>query len=251
VTITKSPAQEYEKSTVNCEVTTSSEGFESARGKSDKAAGERLKGFSVVLITLLAALGAIVTWRAEVAASTAAGLTQRGVVVLINLAAERAKDQAVALSGEADVMRVQQLLDERDLLNDQLSITTPGAAQDQLTTQYKVQFWVAEWRLRNAWAANFYLQNGATAPTYEVARRTADLVSESRVPAGSASWFAQADKEQRKRRYLLLLDIALVIGLSCATAAQFTRRRAQVLCAASGATVFILGIIIIIGIVEA
>ena len=115
----------------------------------EQAAGERLKGFSVVLITLLAALGAIVTWRAEVAASTAAGLTQRGVVVLINLAAERAKDQAIALSEEADVMRVQQLLDERDLLNDQLSMVTPGAAQDQLTTQYKVQFWVAEWRLRN------------------------------------------------------------------------------------------------------
>ena len=168
--------------------------------KPEQAAGERLKGFSVVLITLLAALGAIVTWRAEVAASTAAGLTQRGVVVLINLAAERAKDQAIALSEEADVMRVQQLLDERDLLNDQLSMVTPGAAQDQLTTQYKVQFWVAEWRLRNAWAANFYLQNAATAPAYDVARRTADLVSESRMPADSAFWFAQADKQQRKRR---------------------------------------------------
>ena len=101
-----------------------------------------------------------------------------------------------------------------------------------MTTQYKVQFWVAEWRLRNAWAANFYLQNAATAPAYDVARRTADLVSESRMPADSAFWFAQADKEQRKRRYLLLLDIALVIGLSCATAAQFTRRRTQLLCAA-------------------
>ena len=91
MTITKSSDQEYEKSTITCEVPTSSESLESARGKPEQAAGERLKGFSVVLITLLAALGAIVTWRAEVAASTAAGLTQRGVVVLINLAAEQPK----------------------------------------------------------------------------------------------------------------------------------------------------------------
>jgi hypothetical protein len=245
VNVAKSSDQGRGESVVTCENVPSSESSEPARGESAKADGERLKGFSVVLITLLAALGAIVTWRAEVAASSAAGLTQRGVVVLINLTAERAKDQATALSEEADVMRVQQLLDERDLLDNQLSVTTAGEGQEELAMQYKVQFWVAEWRLRNTWAANFYLQNAATAPTYDVARRTADLVAESRMPTDSASWFAQADKEQRKRRYLLLLDIALVIGLSCATAAQFTRRRAQLLCTSSGAAVFVLGIIVI------
>ncbi len=130
-------------------------------------------------------------------------------------------------------------------MNNQLGMTPAGEGQEELAIQDKVQTWVAEWRLRNMWAANFYLQNAATAPTYDVAGRTADLVSESRIPTDSASWFAQADKEQRKRRYLLLLDIALVIGLSCATAAQFTRRRTQLLCASSGAAFFVLGIIFI------
>lgn len=239
--ITESSDQHYKENPAPPEAAPG-EHADSAGQEPDHAPEGRLKGFSVVLITMIAALGAIVTWRAEVAASTAAEFSQRGVVVSINLAAERAKDRAIALNEETEVMRVQQLLDERDVLGDQMTLALAGPAQDQLTTEYHIQFWVAEWRLRNSWTANFYLQS-ATTPAYNVERRTADLISESRIPADSASSFARADSEQRKRRYLLLLDIALVLGLSCATVAQLTRHRVQIFCAASGTAVFILSVI--------
>lgn len=246
---TESSDQQYEESNPPPEVD-STECTGPAEEEPGDAHVDRLKSIGVTLITLIAALGALVTWRAEVAATMAAQLTQQGVVISINLAAEQAKDRAIALNEEADVMRVQQALDERDLLGEQVALASAGPAKDQLTTMYQIQFWVAEWRLRNVWTSNFYIRNAATTPIYNVAGRTADLVSESRIPTDSASSFAQADREQSRRRYLLFLDIGLVIGLSCATVAQLTRRRMQLLCVMSGTAVFILGVIVL-GIVEA
>ncbi len=240
--IAESPDKPHEENCTSAEPT-SGEESDSAGEDPHHAPSDRLKGFSAVLIALIAALGAVVTWRAEVAASTAAVLTQQGVVVSINLAAEQSKDRAMALGEEADVMRVQQLLDERDLLSDQMAVTPAGPAQHELATEYNVQYWVAEWQLRSAWAANFYLHNAATTPTYDVASRTADLVSESRIPTNSAYSFTRADSEQHKRSNLLLLDIGLVIGLSFATVVPLVRRRLQIFCAASGSAIFFLGVI--------
>lgn len=204
-----------------------------------------LRGYSALLIAFIAALGAIITWRAEVAATNAAEATQQGVVVAINLGAEKTKDRALAMGAAADVARVQQLLDERDLLGEELSLTPAGAAKAQVRTEYSVAFWVAEWQLRNDWPDNSYLSNAASSPTYDISRNTSDLVAESRLPTNSAPYFAQANSAQDRRRRLLLLDIGLVIGLACATVAhQVARRgRLQVLCAAAGTAVFALGLI--------
>ena len=90
--------------------------------QSEHAARDRLRGYSALLITLIAAMGAIVTWRAEVAATKAAELTQRGVVIAINLGAEQSQDRDQAMGEAADVTRVQQLLDERNLLGEELSL---------------------------------------------------------------------------------------------------------------------------------
>jgi hypothetical protein len=189
-------------------------------------------------------MGAIVTWRAEVAATKAAELNQRGVVIAINLGAEQSQDRAQAMGEAADVTRVQQLLDERDLLSDELWLAPAGPAKTWLQTDYQVAFWAAEWQLRNDWPAGFYLSNARTAPNYGIGRRTADLVAESRIPTNSASFFSQARDQQNTRRNLLLLDIGLVIGLACATVAhQLTRRGLlQTSCAAAGTAVLALGI---------
>jgi hypothetical protein len=211
-------------------------------GESAHAPRDRLRNYSVVLITFIAALGAIITWRAEVAATAVAELTQRGVVTRINLAAEQTQDRAQAVGEENDVLRVQDLLDQRDLLQKELQLQGPADAQ--LQTEYNVAADVADWELRNDWTENYYLFNAKTAPTYDVARRTSDLVAESRTPTDSAVFFARADREQNKRRNLLLLDIGLVIGLSCATVAQLARRRyLQAFCAAGGTAIFTLAII--------
>jgi hypothetical protein len=188
-------------------------------------------------------MGAIVTWRAEVAATRAAEFTQRGVVIAINLGAEQSQDRAQAMGEAADVTRVQQLLDERNLLYDELPFAV-GPVKAQLKTDYNVASWVAEWQLRNDWPDNFYLSHARTAPNYDIARRTADLVAESRLPTDSAAFFSQASHQQNTRRNLLLLDIGLVIGLACATVAhQLTRRgRLQRSCAAAGTAVLALGL---------
>lgn len=207
-------------------------------------ARSRLRGYSALLITLIAAMGAIVTWRAEVAASKAAELTQRGVVIAINLGAQQSMDRAQAMGEAADVTRVQQLLDERNLLGDEQSLAPAGPAKAQLSTDYGIAFWVAEWQLRNDWADGSYLSNARAAPNYNIARRTADLVAESRIPTNSAAFFSQASDQQNTRRNLLLLDIGLVIGLACATVAhQLARRgRLQASCAAAGTAVLALGL---------
>lgn len=212
--------------------------------QSEHAARNRLRGYSALLITLIAAMGAIVTWRAEVAATKAAELTQRGVVIEINLGAEQSQDRAQAVGEAADVTRVQQLLDERNLLGEELSLATAGPVKVQLKTDYSVAYWVAEWQLRNDWPDNFYLSNAPTAPNYNIARRTADLVAESRIPTNSTAFFAQASNQQNIRRNLLLQDIGLVIGLACATVAhQLTRRgRLQRFCAAAGTAILALGL---------
>ncbi len=211
-------------------------------GQSAHAPRDRLRNYSVVLITFIAALGAIITWRAEVAATAVAELTQRGVVTRINLAAEQTQDRAQAVGEETDVLRVQDLLDQRDLLHKELRLQGPADAQ--LQTEYDVTADVADWELRNDWAENYYLHSASTAPTYDLARRTSDLVAESRIPTDSAVFFARANREQDKRRNLLLLDIGLVIGLSCATVAQLARRhRLQAFCAAGGTIIFTLAII--------
>lgn len=207
-------------------------------------ARNRLRGYSALLITLIAAMGAIVTWRAEVAATKAAELTQRGVVIAINLGAEQSQDRAQAMGEAADVTRVQQLLDERNLLGDELSLAPAGPAKAQLKTDYGVAYWVAEWQLRNDWPDNFYLSNARTAPNYDIARRTADLVAESRIPTNSAAFFSEASDQQNTRRNLLLLDIGLVVGLACATVAHQLARRGplQTSCAAAGTAVLALGL---------
>jgi hypothetical protein len=214
------------------------------RRSQEHPARNRLRGYSALLITLIAAMGAIVTWRAEVAATKAAELTQSGVVIAINLGAEQSQDRAQAMGEAADVTRVQQLLDERNMLGDELSLAPAGPAKARLKTDYGVAYWVAEWQLRNDWPDNFYLSNARTAPNYDIARRTADLVAESRIPTNSAAFFSQASDQQNTRRDLLLLDIGLVIGLACATVAhQLTRRgRLQTSCAAAGTAVLALGL---------
>jgi len=212
--------------------------------QSEHAARDRLRGYSALLITLIAAMGAIVTWRAEVAATKAAELTQRGVVIAINLGAEQSQDRDQAMGEAADVTRVQQLLDERNLLGEELSLAPAGPAKAQPKTDYSVAYWVAEWQLRNDWPDNFYLSNARTAPNYNIARRTANLVAESRIPTNSAAFFAQASNQQNTRRNLLLQDIGLVIGLACATVAhQLARRgRLQVFCAAAGTAILALAL---------
>jgi hypothetical protein len=211
----------------------------------DRTPRNRLRSYSAALITLLAAMGAIATWRAEVAATKAAELNQRGVVIAINLGAQQTQDRAQAMGEAADVTRVQQLLDERDMLYEELSLTPAGPAHAQLKTESSVASWVAEWQLRNDWPDNYYLSNARTAPSYDIAGRTAGLVAESRIPTDSATFFTQANNQQASRRKFLFLDIALVIGLACATVAhQLVRRgRLQVFCAASGTTILVLGII--------
>jgi len=211
--------------------------------ESGDAPPDRLRSYSVVLITLIAALGAIITWRAEVAATSAAELAQRGIVIAINLGAQQSQDRAQAMSEAADVMRVQQLLDERNMLQKQLVLTPPGHAKALLNTEYFVAYYVAEWQLRNDWQDNSYISD-ASAPVYNIGRRTSELVAESRTAADSGVFFADANREQHKRRDLLLLDVGLIIGLSCATVAHLVRRgRLQTFCAAAGTASFALGII--------
>lgn len=214
------------------------------RKSQEYPARNRLRGYSALLITLVAAMGAIVTWRAEVAATKAAEFTQRGVVIAINMGAEQSRDRAQAMGEAADVTRVQQLLDERNLLGEELSLAPAGPAKARLKTAYKVTYWAAEWQLRNDWPDNFYLSNARTAPNFGIARRTADLVAESRIPTNSAAFFSQASDQQNTRRKLLLLDIELVIGLACATVAhQLTRRgRLQRSCAVAGTAVLAFGL---------
>jgi hypothetical protein len=225
--------------------TTEARGQPVEQAREEHPAHSRLRGYSALLITLIAALGAIVTWRAEVAATKAAELNQRGVVIAINLGAEQSMDRAQAMGAAADVPRVQQLLDERNLLGNELSLTPPGPAKTRLGTDYSVAYWAAEWQLRNDWPDNSYLSNARTAPNYNIARRTADLVAESRIPTNSVALFSQATDQQNTRRNLLLLDIGLVIGLACATVAhQLTRRgRLQTSCAAAGTAVLTLGLV--------
>jgi hypothetical protein len=211
--------------------------------ESDPARPDRLRSYSVVLITLIAALGAIITWQAEVAATSAAELTQRGIVVAINLAAQQNQDRAQAMGEAADVMRVQQLLDERNMLQKQLVLTPSGHAKALLNTEYSVAYYVAEWQLRNDWQDNSYIGD-ASAPVYNIGRRTSELVAESRTPTDSGAFFAGANREQHKRRDLLLLDVGLIIGLSCATVAHLLRRgRLQTFCAAAGTASLALGIV--------
>jgi hypothetical protein len=225
--------------------TTETRGQPVGQARKEHPAHSRLRGYSALLITLIAAMGAIVTWRAEVAATRAAELNQRGVVIAINLGAEQSMDRAQAMGEAADVPRVQQLLDERNLLGNELSLTPPGPVKTRLGTDYSVAYWVAEWQLRNDWPDNSYLSNARAAPNYNIARRTADLVAESRIPTNSVALFSQATDQQNTRRNLLLLDIGLVIGLACATVAhQLTRRgRLQMSCAAAGTAVLTLGLV--------
>ena len=203
-----------------------------------------------MLIAAIAILGAITTWQAEVAATKAAELTQRGIVIAINLPAERTHDRGMAMGEAADVTRVQQLLDERDLFKKQLALTPPGPAKDQLKTESNVASWVAEWESWNNWPERDYpyKSNIDIAPNYNITRRTSDLVSASRVPTNSASLFSQADSQQQKRRNLLWLDLGLVIGLACATVAhQLARRgRLQTSCAVVGIAIFALGVIALV-----
>src|SRR5689334_19135260 len=116
--------------------TTEARGQPVEQAREEHPAHSRLRGYSALLITLIAALGAIVTWRAEVAATKAAELNQRGVVIAINLGAEQSMDRAQAMGAAADVPRVQQLLDERNLLGNELSLTPPGPAKTRLGTDY-------------------------------------------------------------------------------------------------------------------
>jgi hypothetical protein len=206
----------------------------------------RLREYSAVLIALIATLGAIATWRAEVAATNAAELTQQGIVIAINLGAEQTQDRAQAMGEAADVARVQQLLDERNAFSEELSVTPPGPANTQLETEYDIAAWVAEWQLRNDWPDNYYLSSAQSAPTYDITQRTSDLVADSGIPTDSATLFARASGEQDRRRELLLLDIGLVIGLACATVAhQLARRsRLQLFCVAAGTAIFTLGLIV-------
>lgn len=215
--------------------------------KSDHTPGDRFRTLTAVLIASIAILGAVTSWQAEVAATRAAEFTQRGIVIAINLAAERTQDRGTAMGEAADVMRVQQLLDERDLFKKQLALTPPGPSKDQLKTESGIAFWVAEWESWNDWPERNYLykSNIGIAPNYNIGRRTSDLVSASRVPANSGSLFTQANRQEQKRRNLLWLDLGLVIGLACATVAhQLARRgRLQTSCTVAGSAIFALGII--------
>ena len=170
-------------------------------------------------------MGAIVTWRAEVAASKAAELTQRGVVIAINLGAQQSMDRAQAMGEAADVTRVQQLLDERNLLGDEQSLAPAGPAKAQLSTDYGIAFWVAEWQLRNDWD---------TAPISQCPRR-AEL--QYRPPHGRPGRGVTYTDQlggllqpgQRPAEHSAespALDIGLVIGLACATVAHQLARRA-------------------------
>lgn len=209
---------------------------------------DRFRTVLAVLIALISVMGAITTWRAEVAGSEAGQDNSQGQIVAATAAGLRQQQLAEALSEAHAAQRSYE--DQKNFtLREQEANQASADVAEQLRFEAQEDNSVALKLLDlGFWSPDYVAHSTVELPTsvqYDVERRVNDLMREQEVDTDSQRWYDSANEELTTRNQLYGVDLLLVVALALVAIAQIVRRRRTAYAwALPGGSLFLAGLVL-------
>ncbi len=210
---------------------------------------DRFRVVLAILIALISVMGAITTWRAEVAGSDAGEANSEGEVVAATAAGQRQQYLATALSQAHAAQRSYEDEKQFTFNENEAKLATSTAVSTQLRLLAQEDNDVALKLLDlGYWTPDYVPHSTAQLPTsvdYDINRQVDDLMRENEVDTDSQRWYDEATAALTTRNQLYGVDLLLVLALALMALAQIVRRRrTAMIWAAPGGVLFVAALIL-------
>ncbi|HVF06371.1 MAG TPA: hypothetical protein VNA20_16130 [Frankiaceae bacterium] len=175
----------------------------------------------MLVAAVLTCMSAVVAWRVDAAASAASSHDRQGIIETLRHETESARAEADARTEARTfdryaIARLEQLAQE-ELANVDTAAAVEAAAQQRVADRLELSFpeefgrWESPGRYTTA--------------RFDVAARTADLLTAREVRDDSPRLFALAARAKDRRDQLLWVGAVLVLGIAATIVGQVARNR--------------------------